>query len=145
MSVIMLSSDDNGFTLIEVLIAMVVLSIGIFALFSMQANSVLGNANASAISEARNASREKIEELLGIDFDETAFDAGDHTEAGVFPINNISLSVTDWDNDDVDNDGDGKTDEFDERGVKSILLTVQYTDMGRVKNTSIQFLKTEIL
>jgi len=145
MSVIMLSSDDNGFTLIEVLIAMVVLSIGIFALFSMQANSVQGNANASAISEASNASCEKIEELLGIDFDDTIFDLGDHSEAGLFPINNISWSVTDWDSDSVDNDGDGKTDEFDERGVKSILLTVQYTDMGRTKSTSIQFLKTEIL
>ena len=137
--------NERGFTLIEALISMVILSVGLFSLYSMQISSVRGNAKAGAITRVGNVSRAKIEKLLGLQFDESVFDAGDHLETGVFPIKTISWSVVDWDNDAVDNDNDGKIDEFDERGVKSIQLTVQYTEMGKMKSSSIQFLKTEIL
>jgi prepilin-type N-terminal cleavage/methylation domain-containing protein len=137
--------SENGFTLLEALIAMVILSIGIFSLFSMQTTGIYGNAKAAAITNVSNATRDQIEKFLGTNFTHSNFDVGNHSINGVFPINTISWVVVDWSNDSVDNDNDTKTDEFDERGVKSVQLTIQYMDKGIIRNTSIQFLKTEIL
>ena len=137
--------NEQGFTLIEAFISMVILSVGIFALYSMQVTGMQGNAKARLITGVSNASRDKIEKFLGKDFSHGDFTAGNHTENDVFPINTISWVVVDWDSDSIDNDADGKTDEFDERGVKSVQLTVQYSEKGVIKSSVIQFLKTEIL
>ncbi|AVD71990.1 type IV pilus modification PilV family protein [Desulfobulbus oralis] len=57
-------TDHGGFTLIEVLVAMVILSIGIFALYSMQISSVRTNYFAGSLSQAANYSSSQLETLL---------------------------------------------------------------------------------
>ena len=138
--------NNEGFTLIEAVIAIAVLSIGILALNTMQSTTIRGNAQAQAITEASNAARGRIEQFLLQDFDDPELDDGvAHTNVGISPITSIDWIVTDWITDGIDNDIDGRIDEFDERGVKSVQLTVQYTDMGIAKSSMLQFLKTEIL
>ena len=137
-------ADVKGFTLIEVMIAMAVLSIGIFALYSMQIKAIQGNATAKIITQTSNGIRSSVEELLNKDYGASEYSVGAHSVGGEFPIRSIDWIVTEWRNDGISNDGDLKVDEFDERGVKAVRLTVQYEDRGRSKNTEIYFLKTEI-
>ncbi len=139
-----LTHSQSGFTLIEVLIASVVFSIGILALFSMQITSIKGNAHANALTFSANEARDSIEQLLSQDYNASDFDVGEHTSTGEAPITLVTWTVVDWISDGIDNDGDGKIDEFDERGVKNIEVVVNYTSMGKNKSTSIQFFKTEI-
>lgn len=136
--------SQSGFTLIEVLIASVIFSIGILALFSMQITSIKGNAHANALTVSANEARDHIEQFLNQDYNASDFDVGEHTSTGEAPITGVTWTVVDWISDDIDNDGDGKTDEFDERGVKNIEVVINYTSMGKSKSTSIQFFKTEI-
>ena len=136
--------DIKGFTLVEALIAMLILSIGILSLSSMQVTGIKGNASSIAITEAANAARGKIEQFAGMDFTNNLFDVGVHNEPGVPPVNSIQWTVADWRSDGLDNNMDGHIDEFNERGVKSVQLTVQYTDKGVLKNSTVQFFKTEI-
>lgn len=140
---------ENGFTLIEVLIVMVVLGIGIFSLYSMQIRAIKGNAKAQAITAGSNTIRDTVEQMLGKDFND-----GDFTVSGnphqintglPAPITLISWDVVDWSSDGADNDNDSRVDEFDERGVKSIQLTVRYNDFGVSNDIVINYLKTEIL
>lgn len=136
--------NNQGFTLLEVIIAITILTIGILSLYSMQVSSLQGNAKANVITQSSNAVLDKIEKLFSKKFSDSDFSTGNHSQTAVPPINSINWTVTDWDNDGISNDGDTLIDEFDERGVKSIQLTIQYTDNGTIKNTTIHFLRTEI-
>lgn len=135
-----IQKDTKGFTLLEVLISMVVLSVGILTLYTMQIGAVRGNAKAQTMSEVANAARNQIEQVLVQDFDNVVTTA----TVGTAPINAINWNVTSWRTDGVDNDGDGRTDEFDERGVKSVQLNVLYTDGNRAMTSTFELLKTEI-
>ncbi|MFV0438985.1 MAG: prepilin-type N-terminal cleavage/methylation domain-containing protein [Desulfopila sp.] len=63
--------SQQGFTLIEVLVAIGILSIGIFSLMTMQTTSVRGNASANAISEATVIGADEIEKILDEKFNDT--------------------------------------------------------------------------
>ncbi len=61
---------QQGFSLIEVLIALVVFSVGILAVASMQITSTGGNAKARYISEATSWGVDKMEDLLNRSYDD---------------------------------------------------------------------------
>ncbi len=69
-----------GFTIIEVMIAMVVFAIGILGVVTMQTSSVSGNAKARYISEAANYAADRVEILLDTDYSTIVDGAG--TNAG---------------------------------------------------------------
>ncbi len=62
------SIGSSGFTLIEVLIAMAIFSIGILAIATMQLSSVNSNGNARRFSEAAAFAQGQIELTLSIPF-----------------------------------------------------------------------------
>lgn len=55
---------EAGFTLIEALVAMVVLTIGVLALYTMQVVAIRGNSTGNSISTAANISSEQVEQLI---------------------------------------------------------------------------------
>jgi prepilin-type N-terminal cleavage/methylation domain-containing protein len=65
-----LSRGEDGFTLIESLIAMCVFSIGILSLYTMHVTSIMYNAKASTLTNGTTWAMEKLEELIEIDYDD---------------------------------------------------------------------------
>ena len=63
-------SKDNGFTFIEVMVALVVLGIGISALYAMQTTSIRGNAAAIALTELSTRTAGHLEHIVGASFDD---------------------------------------------------------------------------
>lgn len=59
-----ISINNRGFTLVEAIISLAVLSIGILALFAMQTLSIRGNANASRITTLATWGSDEIEQKL---------------------------------------------------------------------------------
>ena len=59
--------NEKGFSLIEVMIAMVIFAIGIMAVMQMHLWTVKNNSNSNFISIATMAATDKIEELRGQD------------------------------------------------------------------------------
>lgn len=74
--------NEKGFTLIEALIAMVVLTIGVFSLYSMQVVAIQGNATGNSISLASNFAAEQIEDVMNIAYaaDNVQDENGDGTK-----------------------------------------------------------------
>jgi len=68
----------HGFTLIEVLIAMAIFSIGILAVGAMQLSSTNNNTGARIQTEEYTWVVDQIERLAGLDYDHGDLDAGDH-------------------------------------------------------------------
>ncbi len=60
--------EHQGFTLIEVLVAIVILSIGILSLITMQTTGIKGNATANRITTASSWSADRIEKLFSLDW-----------------------------------------------------------------------------
>ncbi len=63
-------NNNDGFTLIEVMIAIVVLTIGLLGAGAMQLSSVNGNANASRMTEATNLALDQVESIMSWDFND---------------------------------------------------------------------------
>jgi prepilin-type N-terminal cleavage/methylation domain-containing protein len=58
------NKNENGFTMIEILAAMLVFAIGILAVGQMQVTAIKGNSFASGLTEATTLAQDKMEELI---------------------------------------------------------------------------------
>lgn len=72
------SYKERGFTLIEVLIAMAIFSIGILGVGTMQLRSTGGNTNARIGTEASVWAQDRVETLMLLPFTDAAFATGAH-------------------------------------------------------------------
>ena len=105
-------NSQDGFSLLEVLIAMAVLSIGLLSIAAMQTSAIKGNAQSNNLTERTTSATNHIERLLSISFDDPDLTGGNH----------------DPENDGIDNDGDGVTDESDDDGEFNSTVTWIVTD-----------------
>lgn len=60
--------NESGFTLIEAMVALAVLSIGIVVMYAMQTGAVRGNYHAQNITTASAWAVERMEEINGLDY-----------------------------------------------------------------------------
>ncbi len=67
----------NGFTLLEVIIALTVFSVGVLSVIAMQSNTSTGNARARFLSEATAVAIDRMEQLMNLDYDDAALQDGD--------------------------------------------------------------------
>jgi prepilin-type N-terminal cleavage/methylation domain-containing protein len=101
---------ERGFTLLEVMISIAILSIGLLAIASMQVRAVEGNASADRLTEGTNWGQDKIEELMALPYTQALTDPN-LTDDGIvavniepytdsfFPLNGIydvGEAFTDW-------------------------------------------------
>jgi len=70
-------NNQAGFTLIEVMIAAVILAIGILAVAAMQVSAVNGNNTARSFSEATTLAQDSIERIIRLDFTDAWIQDGD--------------------------------------------------------------------
>ena len=146
--------DTKGFTLIEVLIAVVVFAIGILSLYTMQIVSMKVNSNANNMTRAAIAASDTVEQLMQLGFNDSELDDNaannphDDSEVAslVLPdsVSSIVWNVVNWSSDGTDNDGDSSVDEPDESGMKQVNVTVNYVSFSTAKQVAVQFLKIEL-
>lgn len=148
-------NNTEGFTLLEALMAMLVLTVGIMALYTLQISSTQGNSTANHLTLASMSGVNGYEWLLGMPYDDDTMDPSpasnphDQSELTGLQIQSnvasIVWNVTEWSTTDgIDNDGDGDTDESDEMNVKLVQLSVSYSDGTANKTLTTEFLKTEM-
>lgn len=76
------STGNQGFTLLEILIAMAVFAIGILAVGSMQISAIENNASARMRSEATVLAADKLEDLMSLkNYDDPLLDTDTHSDS----------------------------------------------------------------
>ena len=119
-------TDERGFSLIEVMIALAIFSIGILGVASMQILSVNYNSHARRTTEGTAMGVERMERLMTLPYADALLDPianNPHTDTkGIY---NITWNVTD----NVDN--------------KRINMTVSWTSLGVTKNILINYIKPQ--
>ena len=73
-----LKKKTQGYTLIEVLIAMAIFAIGFLALASIQIKSITQNASAKMYTEATTMAVESLERLIALPYDHSDLNQGDN-------------------------------------------------------------------
>ena len=74
--------NERGFTLLEVIMAVSILSVGILAVASMQASALRGDAFAQNRTEGATWGQEKMEELIAAPYDDMDASNGDSQKNG---------------------------------------------------------------
>ena len=123
----MKKNDEKGFTLVEILIAIVVLAIGVLAMGQMQIASIRGNSIANTLTEATTLAQDRMENLIGLSYNDLT--AGSHPGPNN-PIYNISWNIT------LD---------YPINNTKEIRVIVTWLDKGLTKTVSITSMKADII
>ena len=71
-------SSDKGFSIVEILIAMAVLSFGLLAVASMQVTSMKGNSFSRQTTEAMSLGQKHLDELLALPYNHPDLANGTH-------------------------------------------------------------------
>ena len=91
--------NPKGFTLVELLIALVIFAVGILGFATMQMTSIKGNSKGRLISEASNVAADRIERFMSLDYDATDLDDdGGQSPAvvdGVAGLDNVTIATAD--------------------------------------------------
>ncbi len=68
------TADENGFTLIEVVIALGILAFAILSMMILQTQAIRGNTAADAITTGSNWAADQIEKVITFDYDDDLLD-----------------------------------------------------------------------
>jgi type IV pilus assembly protein PilV len=121
---------EKGFTIIEVLIAISVLTIGILAVSTMQVSAIRGNAFASRQTEGTTLALDRMEKIMSLSYENTDLAAGNHTvpspPSGYTVVWNVS-------------------DDSPLNNAKRIIVTVTWTGHGVQRNVSVERIVPRII
>ena len=116
---------EDGFTLIEVLIALTIFAVGLLAVAAMQTSAIKMNSNAGKLTNLSTWGMDKIEELSALPYSDPLLDSAGNPHQEVSGDYTISWTVID------DNPA---------TSIKNISITVT----GRGKTANISFYKPNI-
>lgn len=159
--------SSAGFTLIEVIIALAILTIGILAVNAMQTVSVRGNATASGITTSANWAADRIEQINGAAYDDALVNDTDadgtsqdpnldsvDDSGGNFGLDDakptVAADITTADHTWTSPDGIytilwNVAPDYPMPNVKTIHVIVQRSDRGTAKSVTLRYKKAKYM
>jgi type IV pilus assembly protein PilV len=129
-------SKEEGFTLLEVIVAISILTFGILAVASMQASSIRGNSLSSGVTGCTTWAGDQVERLMALPYDDPLLQDTDGDAApglgdigGNADNNNVQGRYTIYWN---------VADDTPITNTKTINVIVTWTDQGVQKSVSLQ-------
>ena len=89
------TNNQNGFTLVELLIALVIFAVGILGVATMQTTSIKGNSHARRISEATNVAADRIEQIMSLDYEHADLTDDTDNNGGNFGLDDATQATAD--------------------------------------------------
>jgi len=124
---------EKGFTLLEVIVAISILTFGLLSVASMQLTAIRGNYNASNITEATTVAQDRLEDLMGLLYSDPLLDPGNDL-SDPNPPSPSGYTIT-YD----------VSDDNPMIKTKLITVTVQWQDKGVQKQTVLTCVKPQVL
>ena len=152
--------QQNGFTILEVLIAVVILTIGILGVNAMQISSIRGNSTARGLSESTNFAAVQVEELIQAPYAPPNPCASDDGSSDYFLCDDNNDGVVGLDNDETTaSPPDGTAVSADNKQsiywnvandtpvakTKTIRVHLVRTDRGQRRTVTLNYVIPEII
>jgi prepilin-type N-terminal cleavage/methylation domain-containing protein len=117
--------ESNGFTLIEVVAALIILAIGLLAIAAMQITSTKGGYFSNNVTQATILAQDKLEGLKNLSYRDSNLSSGQHDEG------RISATIFSRQYNIAEDTGNS---------MKTISVTVEWEDRGnhRISFTTIR-------
>jgi type IV pilus assembly protein PilV len=140
----MKKSNEKGFSLIEILIAITVFAIGILAIGKMQIAAIKGNSFANDLTKATTLAQDRMEKLIGLSYiDPLNNDTNGNGDTGLDADANATVDH---------NDVDGMYNIFWNiaencpiDNTKKIRVIVTWKDKGEQKKVKITSMKADVI
>jgi prepilin-type N-terminal cleavage/methylation domain-containing protein len=141
-------TKEGGFTLVELLISMSILTFGILVVASMQISAIRGNAISGIVSETSNYAVDKTEKLMRLDYYNSALDDTDNDGAPGLG----DATAEEADHNEAVTTVTGKTyhvcwnisENLPIANAKTVRLIVTWDERGETKTTSLDFIKADM-
>jgi prepilin-type N-terminal cleavage/methylation domain-containing protein len=140
-----IGSAECGFTLLEVIFAISILTIGILAVATMQLSSIRGNDFARSVTEVSTWAGDQLEKLLALPYNDASLNDSDGD--GAAGLNDATAATADY--------GpvtQGKYTVFWNVAVdhvasntKTITVIVTWTDRGVQRSVSMQHIRAGVI
>ena len=127
---------EEGFTLLEVIAAISILTFGLLGVASMQTTSMRTNFTADRLTEGTIWAQDKLEELMALPNTDSDLSDGSHGPQNVFSANNTYTIA--WDV--VDNVDPGSPVDY----AKLITVRVTWQDKGVIKETRLDCIRSQL-
>ena len=135
--------SQQGFTLIEVMIAIIILGVGLLALVTMQSTGIFGNATANQITASSNWAANRIEYIMTLPYDHSDLrDANGSGAAGLDAIGDAA--------DGKESSPDGYytiywnvVEEEPMPNLKRVRIHVHRNERGQDKRVSMDYIKAK--
>ena len=143
---ILFLDNQSGFTLIEILIALAIFTIGILSVNAMQTASIKGNGLANRITISTCWMSDRVEQIMGTSYDDLNDDDGDGDAAlndfGCCPGDGCAAEA-----DGCDTTKDNYTifwnvaEDYPIRDLKTVRVIVKRDEKGDTRLTSVDYIK----
>lgn len=135
--------EKDGFTLVESMIAIMVLTIGVLSLFTMMTAAISGNSSASQMTRAATAGTDQLENIFAMNY-AALVDTDNDSVAGLYNFDNATA-------DGMATTTDGYTiywnvaDNRPMPATKRVVVNVVRTDGGYRRNVAYEYIKAEVV
>ncbi len=123
-------TNQKGFSLLEVLIAISIFAVGLLALAQMQITSIQGNAFSGRTTDATTLAQDRLEQLMALAYTDADLDDGAHEDTQT--VEGVTYTIS-W----------NVTDNALINNTKTVIMTVAWSDGGRQRTLSMQFIKAQ--
>jgi len=121
------SKSEQGFTLIEVLVALFIVVVGILGMIAVTATVMSGNSLAKRMTTASTLAQYKVEELKTTDYDSLASSSSPETVDGLYS-RSWTVSAADT----------------PAAGMKTIAVTVSFSWQGATRTVTLESIMADI-
>ena len=126
--------NSNGFTLIEIVVALAFFAIGMLAIASIQVSATTGNARSRFATEAATLAQDQVERLMLLDYDPSApapeFDAANNGSRAYG--DQTGRYLVDWTVSAPDTPVNNSV---------SVMVSVNWTEGGKARAYRVNFVK----
>ena len=146
----MITKKEEGFTLLEALIAITILAIGLMAVATMQTTAVKGNTHAIGLTEAITVAQTRVELMESLDYNHAVFTDGAGATDGAGGLGEVPA------------DGQDLGVQIGNRGLQydvywnvarnwplanttTVRVIVVWTERGTQRRASLDFAKLDII
>ena len=139
---------ESGFTLLEALISIVVLSVGMLGIAGLQANAIRTNATAQEVTAATNWAGLRVDQLIHADYSQLVDKQKNDDQSPYYRENGLSA---------IDAGADGSetyggrynlfynvAEDYPYFGTKTVNVIIRWVERGKQKQSEFHFIKSSV-